>query len=145
MVPEIRPSGYTSILAPTRCGVEPCAATMVTSATSSPRSSAFTSSVRTSWLIGLSYRTGRLKPAPQSYVGTAFRRPSKIIRSPIKDLVRPRRDPNSRNRPQHEDVARRDAVDEAYLGRRRQRGRPPGANQRDRTRGLSCEQHLQDG
>jgi hypothetical protein len=61
---RIRPSGYTSILAPTRCGVDPWAATMVTSATSSPRSSALTSSVRTSWLIRLSYRTCRCRGWP---------------------------------------------------------------------------------
>ncbi len=36
MVPTVRPSAYTSIFAPTRCGVEPVDATMVTSATSSP-------------------------------------------------------------------------------------------------------------
>ena len=49
MVPTVRPSGNTSIFAPTRCGVEPLADTIVTSAASSPRSSAFVSASKTSW------------------------------------------------------------------------------------------------
>ena len=37
MVPTMRPSPKTSILAPTRCGVEPVVETIVTSAAASPR------------------------------------------------------------------------------------------------------------
>src|ERR1041384_997325 len=114
MVPAMRPSGYTSILAPTRCGVDPCAATMVTSATSSPRSSALTSSVRTSWLIS-AYLIGRA---------------SKIIRSPIEDVGGLGRDPDVFDRSHHEDVARRDAVRQADLRWHAHRRRPPGADQR---------------
>src|SRR4051812_19780347 len=136
MVPDIRPSGYTSILAPTRCGVDPCAATMVTSATSSPRSSALTSSLRTSWLIHLSYRTGRRKPA------TAF---LEIIRSPVEDVFGAARDPVLHDRTEHEDVARRNPVCQADLRRHRHRRRPPGADQGHRTRRLARQQHLQDG
>src|SRR5437867_3351730 len=109
----MRPSGYTSILAPTRCGVDPCAATMVTSATSSPRSSALTSSLRTSWLIRLSYRTAA----------------SKIIGPPVEDVLRPRRSPDVREAAKHEDIASRNAVCEPDLLRHRHRRRPPCADQ----------------
>src|SRR5438874_11768406 len=158
MVPEILPSGYTSILAPTRCGVEPCAATMVTSATSSPRSSALTSSVRTSCDIRVSYRMGRLSDGPAEagpYVLLLEpQRPDsrgrlqaalKIIRSPIKDLLHPCRDADVLNRPQHEDIARGDAVGQADLRRHGHRARPPGPNQRDRARRFTREEHLKDG
>src|SRR5205814_7467033 len=59
MVPTVRPSANTSILAPTRWGVEPCADTIVTSAASSPRSSASVSAVKTSCDMKLNY--SRLK------------------------------------------------------------------------------------
>src|SRR5947209_16258931 len=49
MVPTIRPSEYTSILAPTRCGVDPVVETIVTSAAGSPRSSASATAAKTSW------------------------------------------------------------------------------------------------
>src|SRR5215467_13029788 len=49
MVPTIRPSPKTSILAPTRWGVEPRADTIVTSAAGSPRSSASATAAKTSW------------------------------------------------------------------------------------------------
>src|SRR5215471_2599840 len=52
IVPTIRPSGKTSILAPVRCGVEPLARTIVTSAAGSPRSSADAAAGRTSSFIG---------------------------------------------------------------------------------------------
>src|SRR5260221_14643980 len=52
MVPTIRPSANTSIFAPTRCGVEPVARTMVTSALGSPRSSAAAAAGRTASFIG---------------------------------------------------------------------------------------------
>src|SRR5436190_24032272 len=48
----MRPSAKTSILAPTRCGVEPLARTMVTSALGSPRSRAAAAAGRTSSFIG---------------------------------------------------------------------------------------------
>src|SRR3954471_704759 len=48
MVPTMRPSPNTSILAPTRCGVDPVVATMVTSAAGSPRSSAAATAAKTS-------------------------------------------------------------------------------------------------
>src|SRR5262245_18741344 len=51
MVPTMRPSPKTSIFAPTRCGVEPVVDTMVTSAASSPRSSASATAANTSWFI----------------------------------------------------------------------------------------------
>src|SRR4051812_5078275 len=49
MVPTMRPSAKTSILAPTRCGVDPVVETMVTSAAGSPRSSASVTAEKTSW------------------------------------------------------------------------------------------------
>src|SRR4029079_1065830 len=58
MVPTMRPSPKTSILAPTRCGVEPVVDTIVTSAAGSPRSSASATAAKTSWFISLDY-TGR--------------------------------------------------------------------------------------
>jgi hypothetical protein len=51
-VPTVRPSANTSIFAPTRCGVEPVDAVIVTSATSSPRWSASASAAKTSWFTG---------------------------------------------------------------------------------------------
>src|SRR6266545_3365774 len=48
IVPTVRPSGHTSIFAPARCGVEPCARTTVTSATLSPRASASDAAASTS-------------------------------------------------------------------------------------------------
>jgi hypothetical protein len=48
MVPTIRPSPKTSIFAPTRCGVDPVVATIVTSAAGSPRSSASATAAKTS-------------------------------------------------------------------------------------------------
>src|SRR5437867_7464115 len=48
MVPTIRPSAKTSILAPTRCGVEPVVETIVTSAAGSPRSRAAATAAKTS-------------------------------------------------------------------------------------------------
>src|SRR5438309_9332415 len=59
MVPTIRPSEYTSILAPTRCGVEPVVETIVTSAAGSPRSSAADTAAKTSRFICGDYRSGR--------------------------------------------------------------------------------------
>src|SRR5688572_27418555 len=50
----MRPSPKTSILAPTRCGVEPFDDTIVTSAASSPRESASPSAAKTSWFISRS-------------------------------------------------------------------------------------------
>src|SRR5438067_7672444 len=55
MVPTIRPSEYTSILAPTRCGVDPVVDTIVTSAAGSPRSSAAATAAKTSRFICLDY------------------------------------------------------------------------------------------
>src|SRR3954463_15087031 len=55
MVPTMRPSPNTSILAPTRCGVEPVVATMVTSAAGSPRSSAAATAAKTSRFINGNY------------------------------------------------------------------------------------------
>src|SRR5262245_18491478 len=55
MVPTRRPSPNTSILAPTRCGVEPVVETMVTSAAGSPRSSASATAAKTSWFICSDY------------------------------------------------------------------------------------------
>ena len=57
MVPIVRPSGNTSILAPARCGVDPFDRTTVTSATGSPRRSASAAAARTS----------SLRPAPRSW------------------------------------------------------------------------------
>src|SRR5215471_14037844 len=56
MVPTRRPSPNTSILAPTRCGVEPVVDTMVTSAAGSPRSSASATAAKTSWFICCDYK-----------------------------------------------------------------------------------------
>src|SRR5262245_1661705 len=57
----MRPSPKTSILAPTRCGVDPVVETIVTSAASSPRSSASATAENTSWFIG--YRDYRADAA----------------------------------------------------------------------------------
>src|SRR5580765_6992253 len=55
----MRPSANTSILAPTRWGVEPVVATIVTSAAASPRSSAAVTAAKTSWFIPYGdYRAG---------------------------------------------------------------------------------------
>src|SRR5688572_31148052 len=48
----VRPSAKTSIFAPTRCGVEPLARTIVTSALGSPRSSAAAAAGRTASFTG---------------------------------------------------------------------------------------------
>jgi hypothetical protein len=48
MVPTVRPSRNTSILAPTRCGVEPVVDTIVTRAAGSPRSRASATAAKTS-------------------------------------------------------------------------------------------------
>src|SRR5262245_5947757 len=128
---------------------------MVTSATSSPRSSALTSSVRTSWdmVLILSEATDSRLPASRPaeagpyvrwIVGAAFRRPLKIIRSPIKDVLRPRGDSDVANRPQHENVARWNPVHQAHLRRNRHRRRPPRANEWRQTRRFTREQHLKD-
>src|SRR5688572_3292065 len=61
MVPTVRPSGNTSILAPTRCGVDPFAETIVTSAASSPRSSACVRASNTSWDMWGDYNAGGSK------------------------------------------------------------------------------------
>src|SRR5215831_1892520 len=58
MVPTIRPSPKTSILAPTRCGVEPRAEMIVTSAAGSPRSSASATAAKTSWFTDAIIRAG---------------------------------------------------------------------------------------
>ena len=72
MVPTVRPSGKTSILAPTRCGVEPLADTMVTSAASSPRSSACVSASKTSWDMYGDYRAGAGALVLTGYVSTGY-------------------------------------------------------------------------
>src|SRR6185295_20250353 len=73
MVPTMRPSPKTSIFAPTRCGVEPCVATIVTSAAGSPRSSASATAANTSRFTRRLYAAlfvpgaeqGRLRPVDE--------------------------------------------------------------------------------
>src|SRR5437773_4197217 len=55
MVPTVRPSANTSILAPTRWGVDPVVDTIVTSAAGSPRSSASETAAKTSRFISDDY------------------------------------------------------------------------------------------
>src|SRR5437763_16146676 len=69
MVPTVRPSLYTSIFAPTRCGVEPVVDTIVTSAAGSPFSRASETAAKTSWFTDSDYsealpscRAGRSRP-----------------------------------------------------------------------------------
>src|SRR6202140_161204 len=70
MVPTIRPSPNTSILAPTRCGVDPCVATIVTSAAGSPRSSASATAAKTSWFMPSElYESKAVEPAPRDGFG----------------------------------------------------------------------------
>src|SRR5687768_15437788 len=59
MVPTMRPSGYTTILAPAFWGVDPCVATTVTSAAGWPPFSAARAASRTSLIAG------RIPPGPR--------------------------------------------------------------------------------
>ena len=52
MVPTMRPSAYTTILAPAFCGVEPSVETTVTSAAGSPPCSAASAASNTSLIKG---------------------------------------------------------------------------------------------
>src|SRR5689334_2355367 len=60
MVPTVRPSLYTSIFAPTRCGVDPVVDTIVTSAAGSPFAIASDTAAKTSLFISRDY-TGRVR------------------------------------------------------------------------------------
>src|SRR6185312_15502434 len=60
----MRPSAKTSILAPTRWGVDPVVDTIVTSAAGSPRSSASATAAKTSRFISVDYM--RDAPCPPS-------------------------------------------------------------------------------